>query len=138
LNGLLIKDIPAPALVGGLTTKYAIRTGRVAKEFFMNMKRKLFNMALVLPAITFLAAGCATSTNYLHVITPHTAADLLADNVQVFEGRSYDEAAVLAAEAGYEVILSYEGRGRQGLFAMNASVRLIAQDKDGIRPAAGK
>jgi hypothetical protein len=32
------------------------------------------------------------------------------------------------------VILSYEGRGQQGLFAMNASVRLIAKDADGIRP----
>jgi hypothetical protein len=105
------------------------------------MKRNLFNMAGALAALlafTFLAAGCATTTSYLHIVTPHTAADLLGNNVQVFEGASYDEAAVLAAEAGYEVILSYEGRGQQGLFAMNASVRLIAQDKDGIRPAAGK
>jgi hypothetical protein len=89
-------------------------------------------------ALTCLLAGCNTFTNYLHVITPHTAADLLADNVQVFEGASYDEAAVLAAEAGYEVILSYEGRGQQGLFAVNAAVRLIARDEDGIRPAKGE
>ena len=85
-------------------------------------------------ALAFLLAGCSKFTNYLHIITPHNAADLLADNVQVFEGASYDEAAVLAGEAGYEVILSYEGRGQQGLFAVNASVRLIAKDEDGIRP----
>ncbi|MDR0524789.1 MAG: hypothetical protein LBG90_02840 [Spirochaetaceae bacterium] len=89
-------------------------------------------------AFAFSVAGCASSTNYLHIITPHTAADLLADDVQVFEGKSYDEAAVQAAEAGYEVILSYEGRGQQGLFGMNASVRLIAKDADGIRPSTGK
>jgi hypothetical protein len=104
------------------------------------MKRNFFNMAgaglsaaIRLSALMVLA-GCASSTNYLQIITPHTAADLLADNVEVFEGASYDEAAVLAGEAGYEVILSYEGRGQQGLFAMNSRVRLIAKDKDGIRP----
>lgn len=104
------------------------------------MKKKgiVLGMLAMVLILGMVLAGCATYTNYLHIITPHSAADLLADNVQVFEGRSYDEAAVLAAEAGYEVILSYEGRGRQGLFAVNASVRLIAQDKDGKRPATGE
>jgi hypothetical protein len=102
------------------------------------MMKKVLICGFSALALMFLVAGCNTFTNYLHIITPHNAADLLADNVQVFEGASYDEAAVLAAEAGYEVILSYEGRGKQGLFALNASVRLIAQDEDGIRPAMGR
>jgi hypothetical protein len=107
-------------------------------DFFMDKRSKVRFLAMAALAFVFLVTGCATYTNYLHIITPHNAADLLADNVQVFEGATYDEAAVLAAEAGYEVILSYEGRGRQGLFAVNASVRLIAKDEDGIRPAAGE
>jgi hypothetical protein len=102
------------------------------------MMKKILICGFSALALTFLAAGCSTYTNYLHIITPHTAADLLADNVQVFEGASYDEAAVLAGEAGYEIILSYEGRGREGLLAVNASVRLLAKDEDGIRPAAGR
>jgi hypothetical protein len=100
------------------------------------MKRNLFGIAGAL-ALTFLAGGCATSTNYLHIITPHTAADLLADNVEVFVGSSYDEAALLAAEAGYEVILSYEGRSQQTFFTTSSRVRLIAQDVDGDRHVTG-
>jgi len=79
-------------------------------------------------------AGC-TTTSYLTIITPHSAVDLLADNVRVFEGTTYDEAAVLAGEAGFEVILSYEGRNRQGLLGSPVgAVRIIAKDTDGIRP----
>jgi rhodanese-related sulfurtransferase len=111
------------------------RIARTLPQRGFTMKKVLIGGFSAL-ALAFLTAGCSTFTNYLQIITPHTAADLLADNVQVFEGRSYDEAAVLAAEAGYEVILSYEGRGQQGLFAVNASVRLIAQDRDGIRPGS--
>jgi hypothetical protein len=63
--------------------------------------------------------------------------DLLADNVRVFEGVSYDDAAVQAGEAGFEVILSYEGRNTQGFsIAPVGSVRIIAKDADGIRPTA--
>jgi hypothetical protein len=103
------------------------------------MMKKIFMCGFSALAVACLVAGCSTFTNYLQIVTPHTAADLLADNVQAFEGKSYDEAAVLAAEAGYEIILSYEGRGKQGLFnAVNASVRLIAKDADGIRPSTGK
>jgi len=81
-------------------------------------------------------AGC-TTTNYLEIITPHNAVELLSDNVRVFEGASYDEAAVQAGEAGFEVILSYEGRNQQGLFGSPVgSVRIIAKDADGIRPIA--
>jgi hypothetical protein len=87
-------------------------------------------------AFTLFIAGC-TTTNYLAIVTPHNAVDLLSDNVQVFVGASYDEAAVLAGEAGFEVILSYEGRNTQGLFGSPVgSVRVIAKDADGIRPGA--
>jgi hypothetical protein len=88
--------------------------------------------ALMLTFSLFLA-GC-TTTNYLEIITPHNAVELLSDNVRVFVGTTYDEAAVLAGEAGFEVILSYEGRNRQGLFGSPVgSVRVIAKDADGIR-----
>jgi hypothetical protein len=96
---------------------------------------KIFFGMLVL-ALGLILAGC-TTTNYLEIITPHTADELLSDNVRVFEGVSYDEAAVQAGEAGFEVILSYEGRNQQGLFGSPVgSVRIIAKDADGIRPGA--
>jgi hypothetical protein len=86
--------------------------------------------------LTLFVAGC-TTTNYLAIITPHTAVELLSDNVRVFEGATYDEAAVLAGEAGFEVILSYEGRNQQGFMGSPVgSVRIIAKDADGIRPGA--
>jgi hypothetical protein len=91
------------------------------------MKKKSFFAGMSAVALTFGMAGC-TTTNYLGIITPHTAVELLADNVRVFEGASYDEAAVKAGEAGFEVILSYEGRNQQGLLGSPVgSVRIIAK-----------
>jgi hypothetical protein len=85
---------------------------------------------------TLCIAGC-TTTSYLEIITPHTAVELLSDNVRVCEGATYDEAAVLAGEAGFELILSYEGRNTQGLLGSPVgAVRIIAKDADGIRPVA--
>jgi hypothetical protein len=104
----------------------------------MKQKSLFAGMLAAALALGLVIAGC-TTTNYLSVITPHSAVDLLSDNVQVFEGETYDEAAVLAGEAGFEVILSYEGRNRQGLFGSPVGkVRVIAKDADGIRPVAGK
>jgi hypothetical protein len=106
------------------------------KEFCM--KKKSFFAGMLAMVLAFGMAGC-TTTNYLTIITPHNAVELLADSVRVFEGKSYDEAAVLAGEAGFEVILSYEGRNRQGLFGSPVgSVRIIAKDADGIHPGAAK
>jgi hypothetical protein len=105
------------------------------KECFM---KKILICGISVLALTFtmVTSGC-TSTNYLSIITPHKAVELLSDNVQVFVGATYDEAAVLAGEAGFEVILSYEGRNRQGFFGSPVgSVRIIAKDADGIRPVA--
>jgi hypothetical protein len=90
--------------------------------------------ALALIFALFIA-GC-TSTNYLEIVTPHNAVELLSDNVRVFEGATYDEAAILAGEAGFEVILSYEGRNQQGPMGSTGSVRIIAKDADGIRSLA--
>jgi hypothetical protein len=106
-----------------------------AKEFCM--KKVLFGgIAALMLVCTLCIAGC-TTTNYLQIITPHTADELITDNVQVFEGASYDEAAVLAGEAGFEVILSYEGRNTQGLFGSPVGhFRILAKDADGIRPGA--
>jgi hypothetical protein len=97
------------------------------------MKKNWLFTGVLAMALVFGLSGC-TTTNYLEIITPHNAVELLSDNVQVFEATSYDQAAVLAGEAGFEVILSYEGRNRQGLFGSPVgSVRVIAKDADGIR-----
>jgi hypothetical protein len=101
-------------------------------------KKRFFGMLALMLTFGMTVAGC-TTTNYFGIITPHNPVELLSDNVQLFVGASYDEAAVLAGEAGFEVILSYEGRNRQGLFgAPVGSVRVIAKDADGIRPSAAK
>jgi hypothetical protein len=100
------------------------------------VKEKFFGMSAVALALGLVLAGC-TTTNYLEIITPHTAVDLLSDDVRVFEGKSYDEAAVKAGEAGFELILSYEGRNYQGVLGSPVgSVRIIAKDADGIRRRA--
>jgi membrane-associated protease RseP (regulator of RpoE activity) len=103
------------------------------KEF--SMKKENFFVAMLSMVLTFgmMMAGC-TTTDYVGIVTPHNAVELLSDDVQVFEGASYDEAAVKAGEAGFEVIISYEGRNTQGLFGfLVGSVRVIAKDADGSR-----
>jgi hypothetical protein len=98
--------------------------------------KKVLMCGIAALTFTLCIAGC-TTTNYLEIVTPHNAVELLSDNVRVFEGAFYDEAAVLAGEAGFEVILSYEGRNTQGLLGSPVgSVRIIAKDADGIRPVA--
>jgi len=93
-------------------------------------------LVVVFAAAILILSGC-TSTQYLGVVTPHNAVDVLGRNVQVFEGISYDEAVLLAGEAGYEVILSYEGRNTMALFGLSGKVRVIAKDADGVRPGVG-
>jgi hypothetical protein len=99
------------------------------------MKKNWLFTGILAMALVFGLSGC-TSTGYLEIVTPHNAVELLSDNVQVFEGASYDQAAVLAGEAGFEVIISYEGRNLQGPMGSAGSVRIIAKDADGIRPSA--
>jgi hypothetical protein len=102
------------------------------EEYFVE-KALICGISAMALVFSLCIAGC-TTTNYFGIITPHTAVELLSDNVRVFEGTTYDEAAVLAGEAGFEVILSYEGRNKQGLFGSPVgSVRIIAKDADGIR-----
>jgi hypothetical protein len=92
--------------------------------------------ARALAMVFGLALGGCTTTDYLGIVTPHDAAEVASDNVQVFEGKSYDQAVALAGEAGFEVILSYEGRTSHPLGFLVPKVRVLAKDGDGIRPGS--
>ncbi|MDR2482593.1 MAG: hypothetical protein LBD08_03065, partial [Treponema sp.] len=80
-----------------------------------------------LAAVTGLGLAGCTTTSYMGIVTPHSAAEVLADNVQMFEGASYGDAAVRAGEAGFEVILAYEGRNQTMLGFLFPKVRVIAK-----------
>lgn len=102
-------------------------------------KNKFFTLLGTLTVAAAFAAftvGC-TTTAYLGIVTPHDAVEVLSDDVQVFEGPSYDSAVAQAGEAGFEVILSYEGRN-MSFIGITGSVRVIAKDADGIRPSAAE
>jgi hypothetical protein len=99
------------------------------------MVKKNWFLGMLVMVLTIGLSDC-TSTNYFSIVTEHTATEVVSDNVQVFEGASYDAAVVKAGEAGFEVILSYEGRNQQGPFGWGGKVRVLAKDADGIRPAA--
>jgi hypothetical protein len=90
---------------------------------------------VVIGAAIMAGLGACTTTAYLGIVTPHDAVEVLSDNVQAFEGPSYDAAIVKAGSMGFEVILSYEGRNLS-LFGVTGIVRVIAKDADGIRPEA--
>jgi hypothetical protein len=98
------------------------------------MKKAKETMVLLAVLAAARASGC-TSTAYMGIVTPHDAVEVLSDNVQVFEGPTYDSAVAQAGEAGFEVILSYEGRN-MAFIGITGSVRVIAKDADGIRPSA--
>ncbi|MDR2499838.1 MAG: hypothetical protein LBD37_02000 [Treponema sp.] len=95
----------------------------------------LAGIAALAAVISFGLAGC-TTTSYLGIVTPHSADEVLADNVRIFEGGSYAAAAARAAEAGFEVILAYEGLNQHILSFLIPKTRVIAKDADGVRPAA--
>jgi S1-C subfamily serine protease len=97
----------------------------------MKTGKVVFASAVMCAALAVLA-GC-TSIQFMGTVTPHTATDVLENNVRVFTDLTYEGAVRQAGEAGFEVILEYEGRVQDFGIIKLYRIAVLAKDADGIR-----